>query len=109
VSTIRFYFDEHIANAIADGLRRRGVDVLTLAEAGRLGASDEDHLSYALTQQRVLVTHDADFLRLAARGLPHAGIVYSPQGRTVGDMIRTLALIAQVLTAEEMHGRIEYV
>ncbi|MEM1095046.1 MAG: DUF5615 family PIN-like protein [Bacteroidota bacterium] len=109
MSQIRFYFDEHIANAIADGLRRRGFDVLTLAEAGRLGTSDEAHLEYALEQQRVLVTHDADFLRLAARGLPHAGIVYSPQGRTVGDMIRTLTLIAQVLTAEEMHGRIEYV
>ena len=38
---IKFYLDEHVNPAVADGLRRRGVDVLTTQEAGMLGASDE--------------------------------------------------------------------
>ncbi len=39
---IRYYFDENIADAIAKGLRRRGIDMLTLTEAGKLGADDEE-------------------------------------------------------------------
>ena len=45
---IKFYTDEHCANAIAEGLRRRGVDVLTTNEAGHLGVSDKEQLSFAM-------------------------------------------------------------
>ena len=31
---IRFYTDEHVAKAVVPGLRQRGVDVLTVPEAG---------------------------------------------------------------------------
>ena len=44
---VKFYTDEHSANAIAEGLRRRGVDALTTYEAGMLGASDEEQLAFA--------------------------------------------------------------
>ena len=107
--TVRFYFDEHIGHAIAKGMRRRGIDVLTLTEAEMLGASDEEHMAFARSQQRVIVTHDDDFLRLAAEGIDHAGIVYAPQGRTVGAMVQGLTLIAQVLTPEEMNGHTEFI
>jgi hypothetical protein len=33
---IKFYLDEHIPKAIANGLRRRGIDVITVVEAGFL-------------------------------------------------------------------------
>jgi hypothetical protein len=36
---IKFYTDEHVSGAVVRGLRQRGVDVLTLVEAGMLGAS----------------------------------------------------------------------
>lgn len=106
---IRFYFDEHVGHAIAKGLRRRSIDVLTLAEADMLGASDEEHMAFARDEGRVIVTHDHDFLRLAAEGVDHAGIVYAPQGRTVGTMVQGLMLIAQVLRAEEMRGHVEFI
>lgn len=32
---ISFYLDEHIHRAVADGLRHRGVNVLTVQEAGK--------------------------------------------------------------------------
>ena len=84
-TAVEFYFDEHIAGAVAKGLRRRGIDVLTLAEAGKLGADDEEHFSFAHEQRRVVVTHDDDFLRLAAAWPDHSGVVYGPQGRTIGE------------------------
>ncbi len=32
---IKFYLDEHIRGAVAEGLRRRGVNVLTVAGSGQ--------------------------------------------------------------------------
>jgi predicted nuclease of predicted toxin-antitoxin system len=71
---IRFHLDEHIPASIAAGLRRRGIDASTSAESGLLAADDPAQLAFAASSGRVLVTHDADFLRLHADGATHAGI-----------------------------------
>ena len=106
---IRFHLDEHCDFAIARGLRRRGVDVTTAVDAGLLGAEDEDHLAFALTRVRTIFTKDADFLRLNATGIEHAGIIYSPQGQaTVREVIRGLALIWEVYEPEDLRNRVEY-
>ncbi len=78
-SRIKFYLDEHVSKAVAKGLKRRGVDVLTVAEAGLLGATDEEHLERAKSEKRVIFTQDDDFLRLHATGSEHSGIVYAHQ------------------------------
>ena len=105
---VKFYTDEHVARAVANGLRERGVDVVTTSEAGLLGASDEKHLEYASAEWRVVFTQDEDFLKLHASGVKHAGIPYTPQGAAIGDIIRGLMLIHQVLGADEMMGHVEY-
>ena len=105
---VRFYADEQVARAVVRGLRQRGVDVLTVAEAGLLGAPDEKHLALARTQGRVIFTQDDDFLRLHAAGLEHAGIVYAVQGARIGDIIRGLMLIHDLLEAEAMVGHVEF-
>jgi predicted nuclease of predicted toxin-antitoxin system len=105
---ISFYTDEHVAKAVIRGLRHRGVDVLTVPEAGMLGASDEEHLALASRESRVVFTQDDDFLRLAAAGSPHAGIVYAPQHTPTRAILRGLMLIFEVLSAEEMQGHIEF-
>jgi len=108
--TIRFHLDEMCDPRLAAGLRLRGVDVTTSAEAGLLGVTDEGHLAYAWSQARVIVTHDADFLRLHVAGAKHAGIVFSPiQVHSVGDMIRSVALIWELLEAAEMSNHVEFV
>jgi predicted nuclease of predicted toxin-antitoxin system len=53
---IRLYTDEHVPRAVVRGLRERGVDVLTVSEAGRLGMTDEEHLRFARREGRVLFT-----------------------------------------------------
>ena len=97
-----------MASAVVHGLRQRGVDVLTVADARLLSAMDEEHLTQARTEGRVLFTQDPDFLRLHAVGAAHAGIVYAPQGTSMGDIIRGLMLIHQVLEPEDMKDHVEY-
>lgn len=107
--TIRFHLDENCDLAIAEGLRRRGVDVTTTPEAGLLEASDQEQLEYSRRENRVIFTQDADFLRLHAAGVSHAGIVYChQQSRSVGEMIRGLVMIWEVLDPEDMRSRVEY-
>jgi hypothetical protein len=85
------------------------VDVTTTPGAGLLQASDEEQLAYAVAQGRVVVTQDADFLRLAAAGRETAGIaLYPGQGRSIGQVIRDLLLMWQVYEPEEMRNRVEF-
>ena len=105
---IRFYTDEHISRTIIKGLRQRGIDILTVPEAGMLGATDEQHLNLAREQGRVILTQDDDFLRLAQAGESHAGIVFLRGAATIGETVRGLLLIHQVMEPGEMEGTIEF-
>jgi predicted nuclease of predicted toxin-antitoxin system len=85
---IRLHLDEHVDPAIAVGLTRRGIEVSTTVGARLLGSSDAEHLAFALSERRVVFTQDDDFLRLAASGVKHAGVVYNKQGsKTIGQIL----------------------
>ncbi|MDJ1183326.1 DUF5615 family PIN-like protein [Roseofilum casamattae] len=107
---IRFHLDENVSNAVAEGLRRRGIDVTTSFQAELMGGSDEEHIEFALEQRRVIFTQDADFLRLDNAGRNHAGIVYCQQNnRSIGEIVRSLILIWEYLDSEEIYGKIEFI
>lgn len=106
---IRFHLDECVPQAVGDGLRRRGIDVTFGTKREQSGDDDERVLRFATAEERVLVTQDADFLRLAREGHHHTGITYYvPGSRSVGELISTLVLVHGVLTADEMVGHIEF-
>ena len=64
---IRIYTDESASVAIAEGLKRRGVDAFSARDAGNLGLTDEEQLIYANKEKLTIFTHDTDFLQIAAR------------------------------------------
>lgn len=101
--------DEHVQRAVSEGLRRRGVDVLTAQAAGTLGTTDEEHLAFAARENRVIFTQDADFLKLHAEGRPHTGIVYARQRTAIGALVRGLMTVYDVLSQEEMVGHVEFI
>lgn len=107
--TIRFHLDENCHGAVAEGLRRRGIDVSTTQEAGLLSAPDGRQLDHAIAEGRVIFTQDRDFLRLHAGGVAHSGLAYcDKEARTIGAIIRGLTLIWEVLEPEEMINRVEF-
>jgi hypothetical protein len=107
---IRFHLDENCDPRIAAGLALHGVDVTTTPQSGLLRESDEVQLAYAVAEMRVIVTQDTDFLRIAAGGAEMGGVVFYPsQGRSIGQVIRELLLIWEVLEPEEMRNRVEYI
>lgn len=107
--TIRFHLDENVDAALADALRRRDIDLTTSAEMGLNGAPDHKQLEFARANQRVLVSHDADFLRLANQGVAHAGIVFCRlRTFSIGRVALALVALRRHRTAEEMIGRVEF-
>src|SRR4051812_31573965 len=104
---IGYYMDVHVPAAITEGLRRRGVDVLTSQEDGTRQVGDEQLLIRATQVGRVLVSQDEDLLALAARwqsaGWEFSGLLFASQeGGSIGRYIDDLELIAACCAEVEM-------
>lgn len=108
MAKLKFYFYESVNIAVADGLRRRGIDAISSKDAGNLGLSDEEQIKYAKANNFVIVTHDADFLSLA-REIEHKGIVFVRQQKySIGDLIRNLKLLWDVAEQKDMQNHVEF-
>jgi uncharacterized protein with PIN domain len=106
---IRFHLDEQVGKAVAVGLRLHGIDVTSAGEVGLLGSTDPTQLAFATGENRVLVTHDRDFLRLHAAGVSHAGIAYCHQDKhTIGTLIRALVVIHGSASSEELRNAVAF-
>ncbi len=102
--------DENVDGAIADGLRRQGLNVTTTPEMNLLGATDKEQVVFALSQSRVIFTHDADFLRLHQRGVEHSGIAFARQGnRSIREILQSLLQIYNSQSLDSMRNHIEFI
>lgn len=112
----RYLADENIDPAVVESLRKE-CDVASVAERGLFGRTDSEILSISLAEQRVVLTHDSDFGRLAIRRQePIHGIVYLRPGhagtRWVVEVVQTLLAsgldlrIPFLVVAERREGRV---
>lgn len=110
---LSFYTDHSFNDYITRGVVERGLDCLTARADGRRQADDDVLLERATGLQRVLLTHDEDFLEIASHwqnaGKTFAGIVFVPQMRvSIGAAIADIELIGKLITHEEMINRVEW-
>ena len=110
---VKFYMDVHIKRAVTNGLRLRGVDVLTAQDDGTTELEDDLLLERATELNRVLFSQDDDLLREAnkrqQKGEKFAGVIYAHQlNITVGQCINDLMLIAEATNSEEWQNAVVY-
>ena len=113
---IRLYLDEDtIKAALIRALRNADLDVLTVADADRLGYPDEEQLTWAAGQGQVIYSsfNIGDFCRLhrdfVAVERSHAGIILAPQQQySVGQQLRGLLKLAADLSAEDMISQLVF-
>ena len=112
--SIGLYMDVHIPWAITNGLRLRGVDVITAQDDGSGRLNDQKLLDRATQLGRILYSQDDDLLVEAHLRLVNqvrfCGVVYSHQLRSpIGSCIDDLELISKNLEPEDIIGRIEFI
>jgi hypothetical protein len=104
------YLDVHVPAAIADQLRRRGVDVLTAQEDGSTELDDPALLERATALGRVLVTQDIRFKALADKwqqtGKDFSGLIFAHQLHdSIGRYVLDLELVAKATDAADWIGK----
>lgn len=111
--SVRLYMDVHVRRAVTDGLRLRGIDVLTAQDDGTTRLEDSELLDRATSLNRVLFTQDEDLLRETKRrhqaGKRFAGVVYAHQlNITIAECIGDLELIAKSTSSDDWHDRVMF-
>jgi hypothetical protein len=109
------YLDEDAMDSdLVNALRLRGIDVLTVREAGMVGKPDGSHLQLANDKRRALYSFNIPhFCRLHAEwmaaGRSHSGIILAQQQRfSVGEQLRRLMLLTNARSAERMKNSLEF-
>ena len=110
---LKLYMDVHVPAAITEGLRRRGVDVLTSQADGTREADDDRLLERTTELGCLLFSQDYDLLRIAndwqRRGQHFAGLMFAHQENTsIGGCIEDIELLAQCCDADEVANRVIY-
>jgi predicted nuclease of predicted toxin-antitoxin system len=110
---ISLYMDQHVPRALTEGLRLRGVDVMTAYEDGASQMEDSKLLDRATELGRVLFTQDDDLLVEAAarqrKGIPFRGVIYAHQMRvSIGTCLHDLDLIAKAGEIGDLANRVQF-
>jgi hypothetical protein len=111
---VGLYMDVHIPRAIANGLRRLDVDVLTAQGDGTTTLAAPALLDRATQLGRALYSQDDDLLTEARRRIvedePFAGVIYSHQlNSPIGRCIQDLEIIAKASDPEDLASQIIFI
>lgn len=103
---LKAFADEHVAFALVNALRTRGMDLVTVQDVGLRSEDDPPLLDFALREERIILTNDQDFLihaaNRAARLVTFAPIIYWPQQkRTVGQLLPKILEVATTRSFNE--------
>lgn len=108
---ITFVIDEHLGKSLLTTLRDIGIDVVRVQDVGLRTAQDPEILAWAGPLGRVFLTLDRDtvpgfaYERVSA-GLTVAGVVVVDKGRSLGDIVEDIHMIAECETPESMRDRV---
>jgi predicted nuclease of predicted toxin-antitoxin system len=114
VSTPRFLLDEHVWGGLVDVGQALGADILLVQTQLTAGADDEDVLAFAASQERILLTSNAqDFAPLVSdwflTGREHGGVVIVP-GQTDRSLLsRALKNILDHYSAESLKNTYRFI
>lgn len=111
--SVALYMDVHVRRAVTNGLRLRGVDVLTAQEDGTARWPDDRLLDRAGELGRILFSQDDDLLTEAElrqrESRQFAGVIYAHQlAITIGQCEKDLELIAKAAEHEYLTNRVEF-
>ncbi len=111
--SILLYTDHNVPRSIVNGLRTRGVDVITAYEDNASELEDSALLDRATSLGRALFTRDFDLLQEAAirqrNHIPFGGVIFAHQLKvSIGACIRDLEIIAKAGNPEDIKNEVVF-
>lgn len=111
--SLALYMDHHVPRAITNGLRFRGVEVITAYEDSAHEWNDPALLDRAFGLENVLFTRDDDLLAEAVHrqreGIAFYGVIYAHQLRvSISRCIHDLELITTAGTPDDVVNQVIY-
>ncbi|MCI2429030.1 DUF5615 family PIN-like protein [Candidatus Acetothermia bacterium] len=108
----KLLIDENVHERLAEALRRRSFDAITVSEVSRKGRSDPEQLDFAISQERAVLTFNlVDYERLAVecfhRSREHFGIIVSPE-RHFRDLLSRVLKLLREWEADDFKDQIIY-
>jgi Domain of unknown function (DUF5615) len=112
---LRFVADEDFIRVIVRGVLRArpDIDLVRVQDVGLRTQEDAAVLSWAATEGRVLLTHDAQTMpahtyERVRNLLPMPGVFVIPQDEAIGRIIEDLILLAECSDEGEWEGQVQY-
>lgn len=112
---IRFLVDEDFDNDILRGLLRRSskIDIVRVQDVGLSGQDDQSVLSWAASENRILLTHDVTTMTAHAyarvsSNLSMPGVFAISQSIPIGLAVEDLALLWECSREGEWEGQVRY-
>ena len=110
---IDLYLDEDVNVVVSHLLRARGFSVTTTQEAGQLGRTDAEQLTFACDRGKAILTHNrVDFEALARiyfeESRPHSGIIIAVRRQPKELSLRLLSLLNSY-TSDEIENQVRYI
>ncbi len=112
---LRLTADEDFNGRIVRGVLRRlpQVDLVRIQNVGLSGASDQDVLAHAVSEGRVVLTHDAKTMPRYAyervvSGLVLPGVAVCRQDAPIRQVIDDIVLLAECSEKGEWEGQVIY-
>jgi predicted nuclease of predicted toxin-antitoxin system len=98
---LRVYLDEDVDVLLAPLVAAHGVDCLSTVAAGNLSRPDEEQLTFARQESRIIITHNrTDFENLAVawwgQQRDHAGIILAIRRADTYDLARHILPVLQL-------------
>jgi hypothetical protein len=105
---VALYTDADVTPKLARLLRERSFDAVSAHEVGHAELEDSEHLAYAASQGRAILTYNVkDYAPLFDaywwEGREHHGLVASEQ-LPIGELLRRVLRFLNTVTAEEMQN-----
>jgi hypothetical protein len=110
---LRLASDTDVHGEIIRGLRRRlpEIDLVRVQDALPEGTPDPDVLTWAATENRVLITNDRNtMVRFAydrvVAGEPMSGLIATTNEQAIGSAIDDIQIVAEYMPEEEIRGQV---
>ncbi len=100
---MRLLLDEDLSPKVAEFLRKKGIDAISIYDIGRDGLSDKSQLEYAASERRCFITRNRnDYIILTqqffANNKPHKGVLIISSSHRFDNFIGIARAIAKYVT-----------